>query len=71
MCVFPLSEGERVTAETVVDGGSEKAPEVTTVNTVPATEEEVTLSSVATAAAGEMRIMLQIDVEQADHLKAK
>lgn len=55
LCVFPLSEGEQVTAETV-DDGSEKTPEVTT---VPPPEREVSTSSVAKAAAGETFIGLQ------------
>lgn len=56
MCVFPLSEGEQVTAETV----DEKAPEVTTANTVPPSEKEVSVSSVTKAAPGEISITPQI-----------
>lgn len=42
-------EGEQVTAEIVVDGGSEKSPDVTTVNTVPPSEKEVSVSSTPAA----------------------
>lgn len=53
LCVFPLLVAEQVTAKTANEG-DEKAPEVTTVNSVPPTEKEVTVSSVAKAAAGEI-----------------
>ncbi|XP_023149019.2 granulin a isoform X3 [Amphiprion ocellaris] len=43
---------EQVTAGTVNDVGAEKVPEVTTANTVPPSEEEVSTSSVTKAAAG-------------------
>ncbi|XP_070778918.1 granulin a [Enoplosus armatus] len=45
-------EGEQVTAKTVVNGGLEKVPEATPVNTVPPSEKEVSVSSVTKAAAG-------------------
>ncbi|XP_023269731.1 granulins-like [Seriola lalandi dorsalis] len=45
-------EAEPVTAETVNDGVTEKAPEVTTANTIPPTEQEVTVSSVTKGAGG-------------------
>ena len=54
VCVFPLSEGDQVTAQTVVVGGSEKSPELTTANTVPPSEKEVNVSSVTKAALGEI-----------------
>ncbi|TKS91421.1 Granulins Proepithelin [Collichthys lucidus] len=44
---------EQVTAKTANEG-DEKTPEVTTVNSVPPTEKEVTVSSVARAAAGDV-----------------
>lgn len=53
MCVFPLSAAEKVTAKTANEG-DEKAPEVTAINSVPPTKEEVTVSSVTKAAAGEI-----------------
>ncbi|XP_049925731.1 granulin a isoform X10 [Epinephelus moara] len=45
-------EGETVTAEIAVDGGSEKTPKVTTVNEVPPSQKEVFVSSTTKAAAG-------------------
>lgn len=59
MWAFPLSEGEQVAAETIDDGGSEKAPEVTTANSVPPSEKEVSVSSVTTDA-GKIFILHQI-----------
>ncbi|XP_078017753.1 granulin a isoform X1 [Epinephelus lanceolatus] len=44
-------EDEKVTAETAVDGGSEKTPKVTTVNEVPPSQKEVSVSSTTKAAA--------------------
>ncbi|XP_070704425.1 granulin a isoform X2 [Pempheris klunzingeri] len=44
--------GQILTAKAAVDGGSENAPRATTVNTVPPTQEDVSVLSVTTAAAG-------------------
>nr|XP_033500520.1 granulin a [Epinephelus lanceolatus] len=52
-------EDEKVTAETAVDGGSEKTPKVTTVNEVPPSQKEVSVSSTTKAAASEMFIVNQ------------
>ncbi|GAA6229846.1 granulins-like [Lates japonicus] len=40
-------EAEQVSAETANDGGSEKAPEVTTANTVPPTQQEASVTEAA------------------------
>lgn len=56
-CVF-FVESEPVVAEPVHNGTLEKVPEVTTANPVPPTDWEVTVSSVTTAAAGEIFIYL-------------
>nr|XP_020461189.1 granulins-like [Monopterus albus] len=45
-------KGKQPTAQAVDNGGSEKSPEVTTVNKVPPSEKEVIVSSVTKAAGG-------------------
>ncbi|XP_071323496.1 granulin a [Trachinotus anak] len=45
-------EGEQVTAEAPNDGVTEKSPEATTANTIPPSEEEVTVSSVTKGPGG-------------------
>lgn len=51
-CFFSLTECEQVTAKTVENDSPEKVPKVTTVNPVPFSDKEVSVSSFSAAIAG-------------------